>query len=106
MNENNHEDAQKRSNVESFEMQHGWDQTSGPQFSGDGHLGENIITFVVLFAIFIAGLYTIGLYPDAGWVWWLISIVLMVVSWGVVFHVLPSKTNGEKRTTGTELTMK
>ncbi|WP_346845850.1 hypothetical protein [uncultured Rothia sp.] len=104
MAENNHQDAAERSNVETLGMQHGQDNPRGPQHSGEGRLGENILVFVVAMAIFCFGIFSLGFYPDGGWIWWTVSTLLLIVSWFIVFHLLPSKTNNSVRQSGTELT--
>lgn len=101
----NQQDAEERSNVESFGMQRGSDSPRGPQHSGEGRLGENILVFVVAMAIFVFGIFSLGFYPDGGWIWWTGSIVLMLASWFIGFHLLPSKTNTRTAQNSTDLNL-
>lgn len=101
----NQQDAQERSNVESFGMQHGADNPRGPQHSGEGRFGENILLFVITMAIFVFGIFTLGFYPDGGWMVWTGSLVLMLVSWFIGFHLLSSKTNNHTAQNGTDLNL-
>ncbi len=101
----NQQDAQERSNVESFGMQRGADNPRGPQHSGEGRLGENILLFVIAMAIFVFGIFTLGFYPDGGWMIWTGSVVLMMVSWFASFHLLSSKTNNHTAQNSTDLNL-
>lgn len=87
-----HQDAENRSNVETLSMQKGEDNPRGPQHSGEGRFGENILVFIIAMAVFTFGIYSLGFYPDGGWMWWMGSMVLMLVSWFLGFHLLSSKT--------------
>lgn len=99
------DDAQERSNVESFGMQRGSDNPIGPQHSGEGRLGQNILVFIIAMAIFVFGIFTLGFYPDGGWMVWTGSVVLMLVSWFAGFHLLSSKTNTHTAQNSTDLNL-
>ncbi|MFW0109021.1 hypothetical protein ACN08Z_07900 [Rothia sp. P7181] len=77
---------------------------SGPQFSGQGQHLENISIFSVFFVIFLSGLWCLNTFPDGGSFWFALGTLILGSIWGVVFHVLPSKTNTAQRTSGTDLT--
>ncbi|MDO4917107.1 MAG: hypothetical protein Q3974_05755 [Rothia sp. (in: high G+C Gram-positive bacteria)] len=104
MAHNQQDDGEKRSNVESLGMQQGSDNPRGPQHSGEGRLGGNLVIFIISMAIFVFGLWLLGMYPGGGPIWWIVSIVVMVLPWGLCFHAFSSKTNSAKRVSSTELT--
>lgn len=75
-------------------MAHATEQRSGtPQYSGTKELGSNIILFVICFAILLACFYALGTYPEGGWIWWTLAIVLYAVTFLIPLWILPSKTN-------------
>lgn len=75
-------------------MAHATEQSSGtPQYSGTKELGSNIVWFVLCFAVLLGCFYALGTYPDGGWTWWTIAILLYIVTFIIPLWILPSKTN-------------
>lgn len=100
-------EAQKRSNVESLGMESGAPARSGaPQHSGTKELGSNIALFVLCFAVLLGCFYALGTYPEGGWIWWTVAIILYAAAFLIPLWILPSKTNEAVHGGGTELHMK
>lgn len=86
---------------------HGAPERNGtPQYSGTKELGSNIALFVLCFALLLGCLYTLGMYPEGGWVWWMVAVLLYGVTFLIPLWILPSKTNQAKNAGGTELFLK
>ncbi|MDY6050937.1 MAG: hypothetical protein SPI83_00790 [Rothia sp. (in: high G+C Gram-positive bacteria)] len=100
-------DAEKRSNVESFRMESGAPARSGaPQYSGTQELGSNIALFILCFVLLLGCLYTLGMYPEGGWLWWTVAVLLYGLTFIVPLWILPSKTNEKQHLGGTDLYLK
>ena len=100
-------DAVKRSNVESFGMESGAPARSGtPQYSGTKELGSNIALFVLCFVLLLGCLYTLGMYPEGGWGWWTVAVLLYGVTFIIPLWFLPSKTNEKHHVGGADLYLK
>ncbi|MDO4898066.1 MAG: hypothetical protein Q3965_02050 [Rothia sp. (in: high G+C Gram-positive bacteria)] len=88
-------------------MSNGAPERNGtPQYSGTKELGSNIALFVLCFAILLACFYALGTYPDGGWTWWTIAILLYAATFIIPLWILPSKTNEAGFKGGKELHMK
>lgn len=100
-------EAEKRSNVESFGMESGAPARNGtPQYSGTKELGSNIALFVLCFVLLLGCLYTLGMYPEGGWGWWTVAVLLYGVTFIIPLWFLPSKTNEKQHTGGADLFLK
>ncbi|ORC15480.1 MULTISPECIES: hypothetical protein [Rothia] len=100
-------EAEKRSNVESLGMESGAPARSGaPQYSGTKELGSNIALTIFCIALLFACFYALGTYPEGGWIWWTVAVVLYGITFLVPLWILPSKTNERTRSDGTDLYLK
>lgn len=100
-------DAEKRSNVESLGMESGSPARSGtPQHSGTQELGSNIALFVFCMVLLLACFYTLGMYPEGGWIWWTVAVLLYGATFIIPLWFLPSKTNERAHKGGTDLFLK
>ena len=69
-------------------------------YSGQGKHLKNAVLFIGCFVFLLLGLYLLGTYPDGlgilsehdGWFWYAGALVCYGLFFGLVFHVLPSKT--------------
>ena len=82
-------------------------------YSGQGKHLENAVLFIGCFVFLLLGLYLLGTYPEGGpvlyagatypdglgilsehdgWFWYAGALVCYGLFFGLVFHVLPSKT--------------
>lgn len=77
-----------------------------PQYSGTKELGSNIALFVLCFVLLLGCLYTLGMYPEGGWVWWMVAVLLYGVTFLIPLWILPSKTNERVHTGGSDLFLK
>ncbi len=109
-----HSESEKRSNVETLGLQkegRGFEEAHGPTYSGQGQIGSSLVIFVILFVVFLLGLYMLGFYPEGimgghGVIPWIIALILLIVPWGIVYHLMSSKTNTKTRENGVDLTMR
>ena len=77
-----------------------------PQYSGTKELGSNIALFVLCFVLLLGCLYTLGMYPEGGWGWWTVAVLLYGVTFIIPLWFLPSKTNEKQHTGGADLFLK
>jgi len=66
--------------------------------SGEGRLVGNIVSFVIFFVMFSAGIYTLGFWElDNAWLPTLLGFALMFLAFAIPMHLMSHSEKAEAR---------